>query len=181
MSCRDGKSRLTRIFSATGCTKLGFFANTARAKQFRAWAAQTLEASPAPVAPPAPLPVLPGLKMTRQKERLALEMFVAGNDIAATAKALGISRTTASLVIHGKYQFSLGSGEPECSPELIAAVAARHLAVEQERLAAAQERAAQRFLIASNNQSLAIALDAVGRHLLQAPALALTAPKGGDA
>ncbi len=32
----------TRIFSATGCIKLGFFANTAKAKAFRTWAADVL-------------------------------------------------------------------------------------------------------------------------------------------
>lgn len=117
--------------------------------------------------------------MTRQKERLALEMFVAGDDIATIGKHLGISRTTASLVLHGKYQFSLGSGAPECSRELIAAVAARHLAVEQARLATIQERAAQRYLSTANNQALAVALDEVGRHLQQAPALALGVLKGG--
>jgi len=41
----------SRIFSTTGCIKLGFFANTARAKDFRAWAAKVLDAPTAlPVA-----------------------------------------------------------------------------------------------------------------------------------
>lgn len=174
----QGQTRAIRIFSASGCIKLGFFANTARAKQFRTWAAQTLEAA---AAAPAALPsVAASLKMTRQKERIALEMFVAGHDIAAIGKHLGVSRTTASLVLHGKYQFGPGAGTPECTPALIAAVAARHLAVEQARLAQMQERAAQRYLCSANNQALAVALDAVGRHLQQAPALALAAPKGGE-
>lgn len=173
-----GGTQNTRIFSASGCIKLGFFANTQRAKQFRAWAAQTLEAA-APT--PAPLPsVAASLKMTRQKERLALEMFVAGNDIASIGKHLGVSRTTASLVLHGKYQFGPGAGAPECSGELIAAVAARHLALEQARLAQMQERAAQRFLKNANNQALADALDQIGQHLNQAPALALAAPQGDE-
>lgn len=38
----DGKLRDVRIFSATGCIKLGFFANTGRAKKFRAWASEVL-------------------------------------------------------------------------------------------------------------------------------------------
>lgn len=38
----DGKTYMKRIFSETGCNKLGFFANTAVAKQFRQFAAQTL-------------------------------------------------------------------------------------------------------------------------------------------
>lgn len=172
-----------RIFSATGCQKLGFFARTPKAKDFRTWAAKVLAGRapvPAPAEPAVPPSVAASLKMTRQKERIALEMFVAGNDIASIGKHLGISRTTASLVLHGKYQFGPGAGLPECSPELIAAVAARHLAVEQARLAQMQERAAQRYLCSAHNQALAVALDAVGRHLQQAPALALTAPKGGE-
>lgn len=173
----QGGNPNTRIFSASGCIKLGFFANTARAKQFRTWAAATLETVG---AAPATLPsVAASLKMTRQKERIALEMFVAGHDIAAIGKHIGVSRSTASLVLHGKYQFGPGAGMPECSPALIAAVAARHLAVEQARIAQMQERAAQRYLCSANNQALAVALDAVGRHLQQAPALALAAPKGG--
>ena len=45
----------TRIFSDTGCIKLGFFANTARAKDFRTWAAKVLAGHPAVV--PAPTSV----------------------------------------------------------------------------------------------------------------------------
>lgn len=173
----------TRIFSATGCIKLGFFANTAMAKQFRAWAAQTLEAAapaPLPAASP-PMPTLPGVRMTRHKERLAMEKFVAGEAIVDIARALQVSRSTASLVLCGKYQFSFGAGAPECSQELIAAVAARHLALEQERLAAAQERAAQRYLSTAHNQALAEALEQVGRQLQQAPRLALGLPSKGGA
>lgn len=176
----QGQQREIRIFSSAGCIKLGFFANTPKAKQFRTWAAQTLEAgAPVPVQTPAPAPALPGLKMTRQKERIALEMFVAGHNTEEIRKQIGVSRSTVSLVIHGKYQFAPGSGTPECSRELIAAVAARHLAVEQERLAAMQERAAQRYLSTANNQALALALEQVGRHLQQSPALALTKLEGG--
>lgn len=32
-----------RVFSSSGCIKLGFFANTGRAKEFRAWAAKVLD------------------------------------------------------------------------------------------------------------------------------------------
>lgn len=178
----QGQTRSIRIFSATGCIKLGFFANTPKAKQFRAWAAQTLEAAtPAPVmTPPASGPALPGLKMNRHKERLLFERFVAGENITNAAKALGISRTTASLTLYGKYQFPLGAGAPECSDELIAAVAARHLAIEQERLAATQARAAQRYLQNAHNAKLAMALGKVGEHLQLAPVQALAAPKGGE-
>lgn len=38
----QGQGRDTRIFSDTGCIKLGFFANTPRAKEFRTWASREL-------------------------------------------------------------------------------------------------------------------------------------------
>lgn len=38
----DRKLRAARVFSATGCIKLGFFASTPRAKDFRAWASKVL-------------------------------------------------------------------------------------------------------------------------------------------
>lgn len=37
-----GGQQETRIFSDTGCIKLGFFANTPRAKEFRTWASKEL-------------------------------------------------------------------------------------------------------------------------------------------
>ena len=135
----------------------------------------TSTASPVPTGA-----ALPGLKMNRHKERLLFERFVAGENITNAAKALGISRTTASLTLYGKYQFPLGAGAPECSDELIAAVAARHLAIEQERLAATQARAAQRYLQNAHNAKLAMALGKVGEHLQLAPVQALAAPKGGE-
>lgn len=38
----QGQARQIRIFSQTGCVKLGFFSNTPTAKQFRKWAARVL-------------------------------------------------------------------------------------------------------------------------------------------
>ena len=38
----QGQRREIRIFSETGCIKLGFFSNAATAKQFRKWAAKVL-------------------------------------------------------------------------------------------------------------------------------------------
>lgn len=38
----QGQGRATRIFSDTGCIKIGFFANTPRAKDFRTWASNKL-------------------------------------------------------------------------------------------------------------------------------------------
>ena len=51
--------RECRIFSATGCQKLGFFAKTPKAKEFRTWAAKVLAGrAPAPVpAAPVPAPI----------------------------------------------------------------------------------------------------------------------------
>jgi DNA-binding CsgD family transcriptional regulator len=48
-----GGNQQTRIFSATGCQKHGFFARTPKAKDFRTWVAKVL-AGRAPVALPAP-------------------------------------------------------------------------------------------------------------------------------
>mgnify|MGYP005667078095 CR=1 FL=1 len=42
----QGQRRQTRIFSATGCQLLGFFANTPKAKAFRSWAKKTLVNTP---------------------------------------------------------------------------------------------------------------------------------------
>lgn len=40
----SGQNRATRIFSDTGCIKLGFFAATPRAREFRTWASKVLAA-----------------------------------------------------------------------------------------------------------------------------------------
>lgn len=183
----DGRQRLQRAFNITrdGFVFLcmGFTGPQAALwKERYITAFNQMEATlraKAPTPAPAPALALPGLKMTRQKERVALEMFVAGSNTEEIRKHIGVSRSTVSLVIHGKYQFAPGAGAPECSFELIAAVAARHLAVEQERLAAMQERTAQRYLSTANNQALASALEQVGRQLQQAPMVALGLPKGG--
>lgn len=77
-----------RIFSATGCSKLGFFARTARAKEFRTWAAKVL-AGQAPVAPaPMPAPVL------------SLAPAVEG---ALTTLATGMTSVLAQMNVTGKY------------------------------------------------------------------------------
>lgn len=141
---------------------------------------QTLRAAAAPaeyVPPPRP-DTKP--RITRQLERVIFEMFVAGQSITEIAKHLRISRTSASLVLHGKYQFGPSTGAPECSGALIQAVADRHLQVELERLAAAQDRIAQQYLSSAHNLALASALDNVGQRLQRAPGLAL-ALKGGAA
>lgn len=48
----QGQARTTRVFSGTGCIKLGFFASTPRAKEFRNWASSVLAGKPAPAAQP---------------------------------------------------------------------------------------------------------------------------------
>jgi hypothetical protein len=171
----QGQSRETRVFSATGCNKLGFFASTARAKEFRAWAARALASPslPAPALPAEPSTALPGIKATRRAEREALELFVGGEDCAEIARRLKLSRTMVSLMVHGKYQFSYGAGAPECPPELIEAVAARHLAIAQVRRAAYEQSLANRYRSTANNQALADAIDRVGLQLQQGPARAL--------
>lgn len=174
----QGGNPTTRIFSATGCNLLGFFANTPRAKEFRAWAKQTLTAKPAPATPARS--TNGRLLITRALERQVLELFAQGQRQKAIAQALGISLATVNLLVHAKYQFSPAAGEPQCGPKLLAAVAARHLAVEQERLIETQQRIAQRFCSTAHNQPLAEQLDRIGRHLQQTPAQALLPLAGGE-
>jgi DNA-binding CsgD family transcriptional regulator len=152
-----------RVFSSTGCIKLGFFANTGRAKEFRAWAAKVLDGQvPVLVAPVA---VSGRRGITRAIERQVFELFVAGLLQNQIAKKLAISPATVNLLLRAKYQFSYWAGAAECTPELITAVAARHLEVEQDKLLAAQERIVQTFCSHANNQQLADALDVVGQRL----------------
>lgn len=161
----------SRIFSATGCNLLSFFANTPRAKEFRVWAKQVLAAQPALVAPargPSGRVLI-----TREMERRVLELFVAGWRQRAIAREMGVSAPAINLLLHAKYQFSPAAGAPQCSPELLAAVAAKHLENEQARLIEQQQRLAQRFCNSAHNQPLADQLDRIGRHLQQAAAVAL--------
>lgn len=153
----------SRIFSATGCNLLSFFANTPRAKEFRVWAKQVLAAQPALVAPargPSGRVLI-----TREMERRVLELFVAGWRQRAIAREMGVSAPAINLLLHAKYQFSPAAGAPQCSPELLAAVAAKHLENEQARLIEQQQRLAQRFCNSAHNQPLADQLDRIGRHL----------------
>ena len=174
----QGQMRETRIFSATGCVTLGWLSNTSRAVEFQRWAKKTLARQMlAPTLPADPFVVIPGVRVTRRVEREVLEMFVAGIDYREIAHRLSISRAVVGTIVHGKYQFSRGAGRPECPPELIEAVAAKHLAIERIRLAAHVDRVASRYLSTANNQPLAEALDRVGRQLQQVPALALL-PQG---
>nr|BBJ05158.1 hypothetical protein YBY_30070 [Marinobacter nauticus] len=176
-----GVQRVT-IFSSNGCHLLSFFANTPRAKEFRAWAKQVLseQAAKSPAQPPK-RPCGRAL-VTRAVERLVLELFVSGLGASQIARQIGVSRPVVSQLINAKYQFSAAAGEPECSPELLAAVAERHLALEQEGLINYQQRMAQRLRHNSNNQALAEQLDRVGQHLQQPLPQALLPmnPEGDD-
>lgn len=160
----------TRIFSATGCQKLGFFANTARAKDFRTWAARFLAGN---AVPPAPTPdarldrldanmaqlaagmntVLRQLNVTGKyigllemnqssKRRVTPEVVqqvhalaAEGMNFADIGRLLRISRTTVSLVAHGKYHaMPAGAALPEKS---VAELLDEHLAREQAALTGA--------------------------------------------
>lgn len=157
----QGGNPNTRIFSQTGCILLAMFANTARAKDFRAWAKRAL-AGEAPLAPAA----RPWPRITRTVERQAMELYVAGLSVKQIARHLGISAAVASHLLNGKYRFPLNAGTDETTPELIAAVAARKAEEAQARIAA-------EFCQSLANQRLAAALDRIGLKMLAAlqPAL----------
>ena len=67
------QKRATRIFSESGCNKLGFFAQTPRAKEFRTWAARAL-AAPEQAALPTPSPGR-DLELAREVGALKDEML----------------------------------------------------------------------------------------------------------
>lgn len=77
----------TRIFSATGCQKLGFFARTPKAKDFRTWAAKVLAGRA-----PAPVPVEP-----------AAPALAPATDAALQTLAAGMSTVLAQMNVTGKY------------------------------------------------------------------------------
>jgi hypothetical protein len=161
------QQRATRIFSETGCNKLGFFAQTPRAKEFRAWAARALAVR----LPPSPLPLPPckfgrRVPVTRSVERHALERFVAGWSMNDIARDIGLSKTAVHRLLHGKHQFTQECrGPSECPPELIEAVAARFLAVEKVRLDELRQKIASDYRSTVHNAELAEAVDRVGRFL----------------
>ncbi len=136
-------------------------------------------ASKAPTAPARPAPSRSSLggrplSVTREAERIVLELFAQGGySKRELGKAAGVSASTAHLLTLGRYQFSPQAGSSQVSDALIAAVAQRHLLNEQERLIAEQQRIANSYRCTANNQRLAQVLDEVGRHLQQRPALAV--------
>lgn len=173
----QGQMREMRIFSDTGCHLLGFFSATPRAKEFRAWAKQVLVGQTA--VPPAPTSRGRPLVATRRLERQAFELFVAGYSQKQIAGELKISVSLLNAMLHAKYRFSPAAGAPECSEELIAAVADRHLEIQQAALTAMRERIAQKFCAHACNQPLADALDEIGNALQAIPEFALL--EGGAA
>lgn len=97
MANPKGGNPNTRIFSGTGCRLLGFFANTATAKQFRAWAAITLERqAPALAEQPAAAVVRsPRLEATMERMAdhvgtLAAGMQTMSMQLNVTAKYIGL-------------------------------------------------------------------------------------------
>ncbi len=162
----QGQVRASRIFSITGCNLLGFFTNMPRAKQFRAWAKQEL-AGQAPV-PPRLTSGGRGRKMivTRRMERAVLELFVAGWRPGEIAREVKRSGSTISQLLHGKYSFSPAAGENECSPELMAAVAMRHMEYVRAKQIEENERFVNRYCAHAHNEALAEAIDTACRPLL---------------
>jgi len=148
----------TRIFSHTGCIKLGFFAATAKAKAFRAWAAQTLAGGVA--APGAPVSsLLPTPKVTREVELKALMLFAEGHSLRDIGKALGISAGTVSRLTHGTYRFTPNAGADLTTPELLHRVAQRHIARDIEMLT-------QKYCASAANKRLEHTLDEAGQRFL---------------
>jgi len=102
-----------------------------------------------------------GVRITRTVERECREMFVDGLSLGQIGHYLGISKTVASRLENGKYRFGPDAGVDETTPQLVAAVTARHVADEQERIA-------ERFCASAANQSLVQAMDVAGQRLLAA-------------
>jgi predicted transcriptional regulator len=153
-----GGEQITRIFSHTGCIKLGFFAATAKAKAFRAWAAQTLAGGAA--APGAPVSsLLPTPKVTREVELKALTLFAEGHSLRDIGKALGISAATVSRLTHGTYRFTPNAGADLTTPELLQRVAQRHIARDIEMLT-------QKYCSSAANKRLEHTLDEAGQRFL---------------
>lgn len=96
MANPKGGNPITRIFSATGCIKLGFFANTATAKQFRSWAAVALEAQA-----PVPAPVDEPLPAVVRSPRLEASMARMADSVATLADGMRTMQT--QLNVTAKY------------------------------------------------------------------------------
>lgn len=163
----QGQLREMRVFSETGCNKLGFFSNTPKSKEFRHWAAQVLVGQvPAPVPPAPRLRTSGRTSITRAIERQVFELFVAGWRQRDIAKHLVISPATVNLLLRAQYRFAPGAGKPEAPYELLVEVAGALFEIEQQRLAEMQERIAQTFMANAHNGELAEVLEALGQQLV---------------
>lgn len=157
-----GGEQQTRIFSQTGCILLAMFANTTRAKDFRAWAKRMLSgepALPAAVRLPAGAQSVHTARISRAVERQAMELWVAGLGLPTIARHLGISKAACSMLLHGKYRFGPNAGADETTPQLLAAVAAEHLRREKGRIT-------ERFIASAANLRLQEQLESVGTRML---------------
>lgn len=158
LSRRDGKTSEMLIFSATGCQLLGFFSNTERAKQFRAWAKQVLAGTPAVAVERPPIRIGP-VKITRTIERDVLTLFVQGMAQAEIARYLRISKTSTNRLVLAQHRFEPNAGSDMTTPELRQAVVDRHMEIERARLA-------HRYCASAANGDLAVRLDDAGVKLL---------------
>lgn len=85
----DGKQRDVRVFSKTGCIKLGFFANTKQAKAFRTWSARTLAGGSADAALLAKYKAA-FIQAAPQDARLA-DYYAKGLNLTEIGKLLGLA------------------------------------------------------------------------------------------
>lgn len=162
----DGKLREMRVFSETGCNKLGFFSNTPKSKEFRHWAAQVLVGQvPAPVAVVVPKKKNGRTSITRAIERQVFELFVEGYSQKQIAQTVDISATSVNQLLQAKYRFTPDAGEPECDYALLADVAARQFDIEMERIESMRVRIAQKFMPNANNKELEEVLEQIGQNL----------------
>lgn len=162
-----GGEQQTRIFSQTGCILLAMFANTPRAKDFRAWAKRVLAGREAAALPAAP--VLPAPRVTRRVERLILEGYVRGQSQKQLAREYGIATATVSMIIGARYRFAPGAGADETTPALWEAVAARKIAQQARQLAALCASRANLGLAAAHERRAGPMLNALER-AMAAPA-----------
>lgn len=139
----QGGNPNVRIFSQSGCNLLSFFANTPRAKQFRAWAKQALvniRKDPIDRMAESVEKLAQGMdvvvrkldqtdkyiglleqnqrghiKITWEIAQQIKELKAQGMPQASIARQLRVSASTVSLVVKGKYQFS----ERACIPDRV--------------------------------------------------------------
>lgn len=166
----QGGNPNTRIFSQTGCILLAMFANTARAKDFRAWAKRVLSGD-LPVAVAACVGQAHTARVSRATERQAMELFVAGLEMSSIARHLGISKSAVSRLLSGQYRFACNAGADETTPELLSAVAAEHLRRERGRIT-------ERFIASAANLRLQGELEKIGCRWLAAMDAACPALEG---